>query len=137
MTDAISGLLKGLGGGGGGNVLQSLMKIADAHGGIGAIVGKLTSGGSPLATKAQSWIGTGSNEPARPHEVEQALGSDTVDAVAKDANVSHEEAKSGLAAVLPQLVDRLSPDGKLPDLGQLSSMLGGGGGPGGLGKLFG
>jgi uncharacterized protein YidB (DUF937 family) len=141
MTDMISGLLKGMGGGSGGNILQSLMKVADSQGGIGAIVSKLTGSGSPLASKAASWVGTGQNEEAHPQEIEDAVGKDTVAQVAADAGVSHDEAKSGLAALLPQLVDKISPNGKLPDLGSLGSLLGGSGGAGGalggLGKLLG
>jgi uncharacterized protein YidB (DUF937 family) len=140
MTDMISGLLGSLSGGSHGNVLQGLLKVADSQGGLGAILAKVTGPGSPLAGKAASWIGTGSNQAAEPHEVESAVGSDTVAEVAKQAGVSHDEAKTGLAALLPQLVDKVSPNGKMPDLGELSSVVKGltsGGGLGSLGKLFG
>ena len=59
-----------------------------------------------------------------PDEAEQAVGSETVAKVAEDAGVSQEEAKTELAGALPQLVDKITPDGKLPDLGALSGALG-------------
>ncbi|MEP6853419.1 MAG: YidB family protein [bacterium] len=126
MTEGLSGMLSGLTQGGGGNLVQSVLKVAQSQsGGLGGLLSKFTSGGNPaVADKAQSWIGTGQNQQISGDEVEQTVGSDTVAAVAQDAGVSHDEAKQGLSAMLPQLVDKLSPNGQLPDLGSLSGGLG-------------
>ena len=131
MTEGIGKMLSGLlgQGGGTGNVLQSLLKVVNSQGGgLGELLSKLRGGDSPVANQFGSWVGTGENQPVTPDQAEQAVGSDTVAQVAQDAGVSHEEAKTQLAGALPQLVDKISPDGKLPDLGALSSS---------LGKLFG
>jgi uncharacterized protein YidB (DUF937 family) len=126
MAEGLTGMLGGLLGGSGGNVAQSLLKLAQSQGGgLGGLVSKFTgSGDAAVAGKAQSWVGAGANEPISGEQVEHALGSDTVAQVAQDAGVSHEDAKSQLAKLVPSLVDKLSPDGKLPDLSGLSGSLG-------------
>ncbi|MEZ5236959.1 MAG: YidB family protein [Acidimicrobiales bacterium] len=90
-------------------------------GGLGGLLGKLQAGG--LEGKAQSWVGTGANEPVDPDELEQALGADTVAEIASEAGVSHQEAKGGLASLLPKLIDGVTPGGSVPGGDQLAGML--------------
>jgi uncharacterized protein YidB (DUF937 family) len=92
-------------------LLPKLLK-GGALGGLGGLLGKFGAAG--LGDKTKSWVGTGPNESLSPDEVEQALGTDTVAEMAKEAGVSHDEAKGGLAAMLPGLVDKLTPGGSLP-----------------------
>jgi len=125
LGSLLSGVLGGSGGSGRGAILQSLLRVAGSQsGGLGGLLSKLTGSGSPVAGQAQSWVGTGENQPITPDQTEQALGSDTVAQVAQQAGVSHDEAKSQLAHELPGLVDKISPNGHLPDLGALSGELG-------------
>lgn len=64
----------------------------------------------------KSWISNDSeNKQISGGDVENVLGVDRVRQVAKQAGVSEQEASGGLAHALPQLVDRLTPDGKVPD----------------------
>ncbi len=91
-------------------------------GGLGGLLGKFTGAG--LGNKANSWVGTGDNEPLEPDEVEQALGSDQVEEIARQAGVSRSEAKSGLAAIIPGLVDSMSPGGNLPTGNLVKSLKG-------------
>jgi uncharacterized protein YidB (DUF937 family) len=100
-------------------LLPKLMK-GGALGGLGGLLGKFGAAG--LGDKAASWVGTGPNESLSPEEVEQALGADGVDQLARDAGVSREEAKGGLAAMLPNLVDKLTPGGAMPT-GNLAKVL--------------
>jgi uncharacterized protein YidB (DUF937 family) len=96
-------------------LLDSLLPTLVAGGGIGglgALLGKFTGAG--LGNKAHSWVGTGPNEPLDPDEVERALGADQVDKIARDAGMSRDDAKSGLAGIIPGLVDTMSPKGTLP-----------------------
>lgn len=79
--------------------LNGLMQMFQQHG---------------MGDTVNSWISTDRNRDISPHEIQDALGQDNVRAVAQDAGVSEQEASSGLASVLPQLVDKLTPDGKLP-----------------------
>ena len=92
-------------------LLPTLMKKGSLDG-LGGLLGKFTGAG--MGSKANSWVGTGDNEQIEPDEVEQALGRDEVDRIANEAGVSRDEAKSGLAGMIPGLVDKMSPGGSLP-----------------------
>lgn len=129
--DLLGGLLKQLGGGAGGGSAQGLMAAAVAllhqQGGLEGIVKKLQSGG--LGDAVQSWIGTGANASVSASQLQSALGGDVMKTVASHAGVSEEEAGNGLASVLPELVNRLTPDGQIPSNGadmlkSLSGLLG-------------
>jgi uncharacterized protein YidB (DUF937 family) len=76
-------------------------------------------------------VSKGENKALVGDEVEQALGRDKVAQVAQQAGVSPDEAKNELATQLPQVVDKLTPDGQVPAAGSLQDLLGkvmGGGG---------
>lgn len=92
-------------------LLPMLMKGGGSLGGLGGLLGKFNDAG--LGGKADSWVGTGDNEPLDAAEVEEALGGD-LDQIASQAGVSRDEASSGLAGMLPGLIDQLSPGGQLP-----------------------
>jgi uncharacterized protein YidB (DUF937 family) len=94
------------------DALLSLLQKGGALGGLGGLIGKFTSAG--LGGKANSWVGSGENEALDPDEVEQALGADQLDKIASDAAMSRDEAKGGLASIIPGLVDKASPGGSLP-----------------------
>jgi uncharacterized protein YidB (DUF937 family) len=107
----LGSLMKGMGGGGG-SMLTALLPML-MGGGLGGLLSKLQGGGQ--ASKLASWVGTGANEDIHPDELEQAIGSDQIAQFAQQAGVSHDEAKSGLAKLLPGVVDHLSPTGSLPE----------------------
>jgi uncharacterized protein YidB (DUF937 family) len=94
-----------------------------SEGGLGGIVSSLQSGG--LGDAVTSWLGSGANEAIDPSKLSEALGSDKMSKFAEQAGVNGSEASALLAGVLPQIVDKLSPDGNLPDAGSLDSMIGG------------
>lgn len=79
-----------------------------------------------------SWVSTGQNLPITPDQLRQALGSDHIQQIAANIGLSQEEASGGLADLLPEVIDKLTPDGKVPEsdlLAQGLSLL--------KGKLFG
>ena len=100
------------------DALLPMLMNKGAHDGLGGLLGKFTNAG--LGSKANSWVGSGDNEPLDADDVEQALGTDELDRIADKAGISRSEAKSGLAEMIPGLVDKMSPGGTLPtgDLGQ-------------------
>lgn len=61
-----------------------------------------------------SWIGTGQNLPISAEQLKCVLGSEQVQAIAAKAGISPEAANAGLTQILPQLVDRLTPNGEIP-----------------------
>jgi uncharacterized protein YidB (DUF937 family) len=101
---------------------MGLLSSSGGSGGLGSVLGALQSKG--MGDVVSSWIGTGANKAISPDQVKSALGSDQIAQFAKQAGVSGNEASTTLAGLLPGLVDKLSPDGKLPDSQGLESMLG-------------
>lgn len=106
-------------------IAKAAMKLlsSDTGGGLGGLLSNLESGG--LGDAVSSWLGSGSNKAIDPAKLKDAIGADALSGFAKDAGVSGSEASALLAGILPGLVDKLSPDGKLPDAGGLDSVLGG------------
>jgi uncharacterized protein YidB (DUF937 family) len=62
----------------------------------------------------KSWISTGQNLPIDASHIEQVLGSGQLQALARRAGISSQDVAGGLASILPQLVDQLSPNVSLP-----------------------
>jgi uncharacterized protein YidB (DUF937 family) len=71
------------------------------------------------------WISTGPNPPISGDQLSQVLGSDVIGQIAQKAGLGHADASSALAAVLPSLIDHLTPTGQVPDASSLQSALGG------------
>jgi uncharacterized protein YidB (DUF937 family) len=82
-------------------------------GGLGGIVKKLTGGG--LGDIVSSWVSTGENKPVSPAKLTEALGHDEVQQLADKAGITKEEASSQLSQIFPDVIDKLTPDGKVPD----------------------
>ena len=87
-------------------------KAATQQEGLAGMLGELDVAG--LAQQVGSWVGTGSNERVSGAQVERALGPKRIEAAAKRAGVSEEEAAVGIAELLPAVVDYLTPDGSVP-----------------------
>ena len=92
---------------------------------LGQIVGQFTGSGGDLAEKAKSWLGDGGNAPISADQLQDALGSDKIEAFAQKLGVGREEASSGLSQVLPELIDKSSQGGNLLDsVGGVSGLAG-------------
>ena len=92
----------------------ALSRISDlATGGLLGLVNTLRQLG--LDDVVSSWISTGENKPISSEQVQNALGEGQINQVAQNMGVSHQEVLTGLAGLLPQLIDKLTPDGKLPE----------------------
>ena len=108
-----------------------------SEGGLGGLLGGLTSGGilsgglgdllktfqeNGQGGKAESWISPGTNEDIDDSQLEQAIGSDTLEELASKTGLSKEEILSRLSKDLPRAVDELTPDGQVPNQnGQFSA----------------
>ncbi len=66
-----------------------------------------------LAGIVNSWVGTGTNLPINADQIEQALGQERVQQIAAKFGLDPESLKGQLAQVLPTVVDKLTPSGKL------------------------
>ena len=87
-------------------------------GGLGGLLDKLQKGG--LGNVTNSWFGSGQNQPVSPGQLGPALGSDLIKALAQRSGLSEEELTKQLSQVLPGVVDKLPPAGRLPTLAELS-----------------
>jgi uncharacterized protein YidB (DUF937 family) len=92
-----------LGGAGAGSVLS---------GGLGDLLRRFQANGH--GDTAQSWVATGANRPIAPAELEEALGPERVQWLIQQTGMSKDELLAGLSAKLPQVVDKLTPEGRVP-----------------------
>ncbi len=90
-----------------------LEMIGGQQGGLQGLVQKLTQGG--LGNIVSSWISTGPNLPVSGDQLQNALGGDTIHSLAQKAGVAPDKANSMLSELLPTLVDKLTPEGKIPE----------------------
>ena len=107
-----------LGGGGGGG--------AGGLTGLGQLVEQFQRGG--LGDVMGSWISTGQNLPISPEQLGSVLGNERIAGMASQLGVNQGDLLGQLSQLLPQVVDKLTPQGQIPqqpDLGQLGSLLGG------------
>ncbi|MFG6432196.1 YidB family protein [Roseateles sp. LYH14W] len=112
-------------------LLSGLLANGSLQGGLPGLLQQLQAGG--LGEQVQSWISTGANQPVSGEQLSGALGGagGLLGQLAQQAGVSPAEAGDQLSQWLPQIVDRLTPNGQLPadlgagGLGDLAGMLGG------------
>jgi uncharacterized protein YidB (DUF937 family) len=81
-------------------------------GGLGELIDRFRKAGE--GETADSWVGTGPNKPIDAPHMEKALGSDLIGELARQTGLSREELLSRLTQVLPEAVDKLTPEGRLP-----------------------
>ena len=121
LLDQMAGALAGGQSGGNGALLETVLKLVNdpRHGGLEGLVQAFQKGG--LGEIVNSWVSTGQNLPVSPEQVQSALGDSSMQAIAAQLGVSPEQASGSLADLLPQLVDQLTPNGQLPQGGDLLS----------------
>lgn len=121
IFDAIGAVL---GGGGQGGAPPPQGGQADLLKAVIAMMGQGGSGGlselvrnfqgAGLGDQVSSWLGTGQNMPVSPAELERGLGRQRVQDLSSSSGLSMETLMPMLAAVLPAVIDKLSPQGQLP-----------------------
>jgi uncharacterized protein YidB (DUF937 family) len=133
LGDLLGGILGGgarggsLGGGGlGGNpMLRMLLPLVASmlmNGGLQKLLSRLQAQGK--GAQANSWVGTGPNEPVGAADVREAMDEEELGRIAAQLGVSEDEAAEAVAQVLPDVVDQASPDGRLPDDDELDRKFG-------------
>lgn len=78
-----------------------------------------------LGAEASSWIGTGQNRSITPEQVTQALGAQRVESLSSGSGLDKIAGAAAIAALLPTLIDKLTPDGRAPATSALGGLLGG------------
>ncbi len=102
-------------------MIMGLLKGSES-GGLQGLVETFNEKG--LGEVMSSWIGKGENLPISPEQIQQIFGSGQVQQIAEKLGVSPDEASSGLAELLPQIVDKLTPEGSVPNQDLLHQGLG-------------
>ena len=88
-------------------------------GGLGGLLEQFQRMG--YGEQASSWVGTGQNQAIPADVIGQIFGQDGLAAIARQAGVSEADASAGLSQLLPEVVDRVTPGGEVPDLDQLTA----------------
>ena len=86
-------------------------------GGLSDLIGRLTAGGA--GQQVNSWVGPGENQPIQPGQLGGALGQNTLNELSQRTGMSQQELLQQLAVVLPQLINSLTPKGRVPTAAEL------------------
>ncbi|TWC01344.1 uncharacterized protein YidB (DUF937 family) [Bradyrhizobium macuxiense] len=113
LGDLLKGGLGGLlAGGAAGSVLS---------GGLGDLLNQLQQKGHGDA--ANSWVSNGPNKQISPGDLANALGADQIDSLASQSGMSRDQLLQGLSQYLPDAINHLTPDGRLPSGDELRGRL--------------
>lgn len=128
LFDTIVGAIQNQAGGTSGapgNLLESVMGMINSPetGGLSGLVQKISAGG--LGEQVASWVSTGKNIPVTAEQIQSALSSSGLQDIAAKFGINTSDMAVQLSSLLPQVVDKLTPDGQVPegniDLSKLAS----------------
>ena len=103
------GLLGGIVGAG---MVTVVNGIIEKHGGLQGLVNEFEKNG--LGATVRSWVGTGPNQAISAEDVQRTLGPDLLRSLSERSGLSVQDLAQKLSQVLPQAVDKLTPDGTIP-----------------------
>jgi uncharacterized protein YidB (DUF937 family) len=93
-------------------MVQAAVGAIEQQGGIGALAQRFHEQG--LGGVVQSWISTGQNQPIDPQQIQNVLGSGQLEQLAERFGIPKETVANGLSQILPQVVDKMTPNGQVP-----------------------
>ena len=94
-------------------LVKLALQLLQQSGGLQGVLDKLRKAG--LTKQADSWVSTGSNEPVAAEQISQALGPDLLQQLGSQTGMDGNQISQALAQVLPELVNQMTPEGRLPD----------------------
>ena len=118
MGGLLAGMMRGRRGGGGRGLalavlLPFVMRWIERTGGVRRVLERFQEKG--LRRQTQSWVELGENEDLDPRTLEEVVGRDELRQVARQTGVPEAEVRQGFAEVLPEVVNQLSPEGRVDD----------------------
>jgi len=119
LLDQVVGAMAGGQSGGNNALLETVMKLVSdpQHGGLQGLIATFQQGG--LGEIVNSWVSTGHNLPISAEQIQSVLGGSSLANIAAQLGVSQEHASGSLAEILPQLIDTMTPNGSVPQGGDL------------------
>lgn len=130
IAGQVAGALSGQSGAQGSGLLQLLMALINnpQTGGLQGLIAAFQDQG--LGDLVSSWVGTGQNLPISPEQLQSVLGSGQIGQIAQQLGLSSQDVSGELSALLPQVIDGITPNGQVPEgdamqnaLGMLSGLL--------------
>lgn len=125
--DILNTIQSALGGGGKkDDLMSSIIGLFGGQGGLQNLIGQFAQKG--LGDVIGSWVSTGKNLPVSGDQLQNVLGKDTISNLASKIGIDSGTLTSQLTNLLPDVVDKLTPDGKVPEgdiMSQASDLLGG------------
>jgi uncharacterized protein YidB (DUF937 family) len=113
LGDLLKGGLGGLlAGGAAGSVIS---------GGLGDLLKQFQQNGQ--GDTVNSWVSPGPNKQIAPDDLAKALGADQIATLASQSGLSRDELLAGLSQHLPDVINHLTPDGRLPTESELSGRI--------------
>lgn len=114
ILDGLLGTLLGSGlSGGGRSLAQAALDLVQQNGGLPGLVDRFKQAG--LGAQADSWVGTGANQPISAADLQRVLGSGGLAGLASRLGIPSGELGSGLAQALPELINQMTPQGSIPE----------------------
>jgi uncharacterized protein YidB (DUF937 family) len=114
LLDKVTSMFGGAEGEQGGLISNVMKMLTDEQaGGFSGLVKSFEEKG--LNDIISSWIGTGENKAITPDQLQHGLGLERLRQLAESSGLPVDDVKAKLAKVLPGLIDKLTPEGKLPD----------------------
>lgn len=119
LFDQALGALAGGQSGDNSALLQTVMQLVNnpQNGGLEGLIQSFQQGG--LGEIVNSWVSTGQNLPISAEQIQSVLGGSSLSGLAAQLGVSPEQASGSLADMLPQLIDKMTPNGQMPQGGDL------------------
>jgi uncharacterized protein YidB (DUF937 family) len=102
---------KVVGGGQQDQLMAVVGSLLQGQGGLSGLVNSFSKAG--MGDVVNSWVGTGQNAPVSASQLGQVLGSGQIDQIAKQLGVNSGQAGEMLSKFLPQIVDKLTPNGEV------------------------
>jgi uncharacterized protein YidB (DUF937 family) len=130
IAGQVVGALSGQGGTQGSGLMELVLGLINnpQTGGIQGLIAAFQDKG--LGELISSWIGTGQNLPISPEQLQSVLGNTQIGQIAQQLGLSSQDVSGQLSALLPEVIDGITPSGEVPQgdamqnaLGMLSGLL--------------
>lgn len=122
LFDSLAGSMLGKLGGEKGAIAQVAVDLFNQNGGLPGVLEKFKAAG--FGNEVASWVGNGANLQISAGQITQVLGSATIQTAANKLGINADEISTKIAEYLPQVVDRMTPNGEVgKDSGNLLATL--------------